>query len=168
MIVTEDMLIDTVDDQDNVTGQIKRSAALLNHANFRVVHLLLFNSQGDILLQQLAFTRERHPGKWGSSVAAYVASGETYTQAAQRRLPQELGITTSLHEIGKTSMMDEGSKKFITIYNGIFDGPFSIDHEHIARLEHRSIPALIALRTSGARPFTLTFLHVLDFYQAHR
>lgn len=168
MIVTEDMLIDTVDDHDNISGRIKRSEVLQKHANFRVVHLLLFNHQGDLLLQQLAFTRERHPGAWGSSVAAYVASGETYAQAAQRRLPQELGITTPLNELGKTSMMDEGSKKFMTIYTGIFEGTFSYDHEHIATLEYCSIPAIIGLRMSGVRPFTPTFLHVFDFYQAHR
>ena len=82
MIVSEDMLIDAVDNQDNVTGRIKRNEALRRHANFRVVHILLFNHHGNLLLQQLAVTRERHPGAWGSSVAAYVASGETYKQAA--------------------------------------------------------------------------------------
>ena len=64
-------------------------------------------------------------------------------------------------------MMDEGSKKFITIYIGITDGPFAYDEEHIAQLEYHSIPAIVTLHTSGARLFTPTFLHVLDFYQTH-
>ncbi|MBZ5728571.1 MAG: NUDIX domain-containing protein [Acidobacteriia bacterium] len=122
MIVSEDMLIDTVDDQDRATGVIKRSEALLRHVGFRVVHILLFNHQGDLLLQQLALTRPRHPGAWGSSVAAYVAAGETYWQAAQRRLPQELGVTAQLRELGKTTMLDEVAKKFITVYTGSTDG----------------------------------------------
>ena len=168
MITSEDMLIDTVDDQDNPIGIIKRSLALPLRSNFRVVHLLLFNQQGDLLLQQLGFGRERHPGAWGSSVAAYVASGETYVQAAQRRLPEELGITTPLHALGKTSMNDEGSTKFIMLYTGIADGPFNYDHEHITRLEFCSIPEIVTFRQARTRTFTPTFLHVLDFYQQHR
>ena len=168
MIVSTDMLIDTVDDQDNVIGTIKRSDALRQHANFRVVHLLLFNHEGKLLLQQLAYTRERHPGAWGSSVAAYVRSGESYRQAAQRRLLQELGITTSLDDLGKTSMIDEASKKFITVYAGTTDGPFAYDHDHIAQLDYREIADVNALQASGARTFTPTFLHVLNFYQALR
>lgn len=165
MIVSEEMLVDTVDEQDLPTGVIKRSNALASRVNFRVVHLFLFNRLGALLIQQLAFDRERYPGAWGSSVAAYVASGETYEQAAQRRLPQELGITTGLQLVGKTSMRDEGSKKFITLLTGRSDGPFSYDHDHIANLEYHTIPEIQMLRQSGTRPFTPTFLHVLDFYQ---
>jgi len=167
MFVSEDMLLDMVDDSDNVTGVVKRTEALPSHANFRVVHVLLFNRQQQLLLQQLSLTRERHPGAWGSSVAAYVASGESYPQAAARRLPQELGLTIPLIPLFKTSMMDEQSKKFIMIFTGTADGPFTYDHEHIARLEYRSIPEVLALHEAGARVFTPTFLQVLDAYLQH-
>jgi|SRR5580658_1512956 isopentenyldiphosphate isomerase len=168
MIVSEDMLLDTVDDADNVIGVTKRSEVLSSRANFRVAHLLLFNREQELLLQQLSLTRERHPGAWGSSVAAYVASGENYAQSAARRLRQELAITIPLIPLVKTAMMDEQSKKFIMIFTGTTDGPFTYDHEHIARLEYRSIPDVLALREAGARVFTPTFLQVLDTYRQQR
>jgi 8-oxo-dGTP pyrophosphatase MutT (NUDIX family) len=165
MIVSEDMLIDAVDALDRPIGTVRRSDALPRKVNFRVVHLFLFNDQGELLIQQLAASRDRHPGAWGSSVAGYLFAGETYMQAAQRRLSQELGVQTALQAYGKTSMNDEGCTKFITLYLGTCNGPFTYDHDHIAKLEFQGLPALRIQRGTGERRFTPTFLHVLNFYE---
>jgi len=106
----------TVNDNDEITGVIEHSRVFAHHAMFRVVHLFLFNHNNELLLQQLSPQRERHPAAWGSSVAGYVLAGETYEQAATRRVQQELGVTCDLHHFGKTTMIDEGCKKFITLF----------------------------------------------------
>jgi hypothetical protein len=59
MLVSEDMLIDTVDSQDVPSGVIRRSEALPTHANFRVVHVFLFNRHNELLIQQLSPIRGR-------------------------------------------------------------------------------------------------------------
>src|SRR5947209_14765344 len=87
------MLIDTVNKVDQVTGTIEKAAALDAGVNFRVVHVFVFNDKGELLIQQIP-QGKRHAGMWGSSVAGYVYSGESYEQAALRRLRQELGIDT--------------------------------------------------------------------------
>jgi isopentenyldiphosphate isomerase len=167
MIVSEDMLIDTVDEHDNPTGVIRRSEVLQRHGNFRVVHLLLFNRRSEVLIQQLSPVRERHPGQWGSSVAGYLFAGETYEQAAERRLSQELGVSQcDLHLYGKTAMNDAGCKKFISLFVATCEGPFQYDCTHIAGLEFLSIRGIKRQRDSGERAFTPTFLYVLDFYRA--
>jgi isopentenyl-diphosphate delta-isomerase len=165
MTVSEDMLIDVVDALDSPIGTVQRSDALPRRVNFRVVNLFLFNNQGELLIQQLAASRERHPGAWGSSVAGYLFAGESYMQAANRRLSQELGVQTALQAYGKTSMNDAGCTKFITLYLGTCDGPFAYDHNHIAKLEFHSLPALRSQCDTGERRFTPTFLHMLNFYE---
>jgi isopentenyldiphosphate isomerase len=166
-VVSEDMVIDTVDDRDVPTGTIKRGEVLQSHANFRVVHIFLFNLHDDLLIQQLSTSRERHPGEWGSSVAGYLFAGESYAAAAQRRVLQELGIRqTGLRYYGKTSMSDAGCKKFISLFVGASEGPFRFDREIIAQLDFLPISAINTLRQRGERTFTPTFRHLLEFYQA--
>ena len=112
--VSEEMVIDAVDQSDSPTSIIRRDEVFRRRANFRVVHILVFNRRGELLLQQLSRTRTRHPGYWGSSVAGYNFAGESYEAAAGRRLGEELGIDgVPLTYIGKTSMEDDGCQKFI-------------------------------------------------------
>ena len=166
MLVSEDMLIDTVDAQDVPSGVIRRSEALPAHANFRVVHVFLFNRRNDLLIQQLSPSRGRHPGQWGSSVAGYLFAGESYAEAAQRRVFQELGVRqVDLHDYGKTAMNDEGCKKFISLFVATCEGPFEFDREHIAQLEFLPVDAIKSLGERGERILTPTFVHLPQFYR---
>jgi isopentenyl-diphosphate delta-isomerase len=165
--VSEDMVIDAVNEADAVVGQISRRDVFNSHANFRVVHIFVFNSRHDLLLQRLALTKLRHAGYWGSSVAGYLHADEEYGEAARRRIFEELGIDQpGLELVGKTVMDDEGSRKFIEVFTTRQDGPFHYDRRHIDSVEFLPIPIICALRQSGERKFTPTFLHVLDFYEA--
>jgi hypothetical protein len=164
--VTDDMLIDAVDGTDSPIGTVKRREVFSARANFRVAHVLVFNSNQELLLQRLALSRERHAGFWGSSVAAYLYSHETYAAAATRRIEEELGIVRPhLEALGKTTMLDEGCQKFIGIFKAVADGPFNYDHAHIDRLEFLPVPVISKLITTRGRPFTPTFVRVFGFYE---
>jgi len=165
--VNQSMVIDSVNQDDVPIGSVSRNKIFRQRANFRVVHDLIFNSRGELLVQQLARTRDRHPGYWGSSVAAYLFAGESYGAAAERRLGEELGVhNVPLAYVGKTSMEDEGSHKFIAVFAATYDGPFSFDRSHIERLEFLSRHVIHELQSTGMRTFTPTFLRVLSFYES--
>jgi isopentenyldiphosphate isomerase len=166
-VVGEGMVIDAVDRSDRPIAVIPRNEVFVRQANFRVAHDLIFNSRGELLVQQLASSRTRHPGYWGSSVAAYLFAGESYLEAAGRRLAEELGIRdVPLNYVGKTSMVDEGSYKFIAVFTTIHDGPFDFDKNHIERLEFLPTQVIHELQAAGSRTFTPTFLRVLSFYES--
>ena len=165
--VTEDMVIDAVDQRDIPVGKILRKDVFQKHANFRVAHDLIFNSSGELLVQQLASTRTRHPNFWGASVAAYLFAGESYRVAAERRLSEELGVKgLQLNFVGKTTMVDGDCHKFIGVFSTTFDGPFNFDRSHIEKIEFLSRQKIHELQASRARAFTPTFLHVLGFYES--
>jgi isopentenyldiphosphate isomerase len=165
--VSDEMVIDAVDQTDAPIGVIRRNEVFTKHVSFRVVHDLVFNSRGELLIQQLASTRTRHAGFWGSSVAAYLFAGESYHAAAERRLAEELGIHgVPLRYIGKTSMEDDGSYKFIAVFTATHDGPFNFDRNHIERLEFLPGHVIHELQASGLRKFTPTFLKVFSFYES--
>jgi isopentenyl-diphosphate delta-isomerase len=163
--VGNDMLIDQVDDHDRPIGQIPRSTVFSVKAGFRVSHVFVFNESKQLLLQRIAQNRERHAGQWGSSVAAYLFSGEDYVSAAERRIKEELGITDlDLRLIGKTAMRDDGCTKFISLFTTISKGPFQFDRNHIEELQFVSLPQIGEMLRTRERKFTPTFAHVLDLY----
>ncbi|GBE04962.1 MAG TPA: NUDIX domain-containing protein [Nitrospirae bacterium] len=59
----------------------------------RVVHVLVFNSKGELILQKRSMNKDVAPGKWDTSVGGHVNSGETLDKAVQREMEEELGIT---------------------------------------------------------------------------
>jgi isopentenyl-diphosphate Delta-isomerase len=58
----------------------------------RAFSLFLFNSQGELLLQQRSFKKKTWPGVWTNSVCGHPKLYERPIAAARRRLAYELGI----------------------------------------------------------------------------
>jgi len=157
-------LIDQVDPEDHAVGRVRRGEALQVGANFRTVHVFVFHGRG-LLLQQLGPSRARHPCRWGSSVAAYLFAGESYEQAARRRLREELGLEGNLTLLGKMRMGDERSLKFVELY-ALQDGPAEIrEPDHIAALRYWSRDELDATVFSNPAIFTPTFVSLYRFYR---
>ena len=150
-------------DEDRIVGSVRRDEVLRSGANFRVAHLWVFNDESELLLQRLAMDRPRHPGCWGSSVAAYVQSGETYLEAITRRTGEELGFSLDQPVfLGKTSMVDEKSLKFISVFMSHWSGPLNLDEKHISHVTSMDISDIIRVRRAEPWTFTPTFVHLLD------
>lgn len=152
-----DRLIDVVNGDDEPISTIARGAALKEGVNFRTTHIFVFNATGNLLLQQLAPSRDRHPGRWGSSVAAYVYSGESYREAAKRRMVEEIGLAVPLTLVGHTQMQDERSLKFIALFKALAEHADIRDHEHIAALRYWTHDDLRASLERSPEQFTPTF-----------
>lgn len=164
-IVSQNMILDQVNQADVPIGHIRRRDVFAKHAGFRVAHVLVFNSAGDLLLQRLSLSRNRNPGSWGSSVAAYLFASESYEEAAYRRLAEELGITgVALSFLGKTQMTDDGSLKFISVFTTKYDGIYRINRGQIAKVQFEYPAKILRMIDHGSRQFTPTFLHVFRYY----
>lgn len=150
-------LIDAVNDRDEPIGKVARGKALETGASFRTTHVFVLNGEGDLLLQKLAAQRERHPGRWGSSVAAYLNSGESYEQGASRRLYEELGLILSLQPLGKLRMRDEHSLKFVSLYLGIDGDAVIRERDHIEEIAYWPQARVRSAIEAQPRQFTPTF-----------
>jgi isopentenyldiphosphate isomerase len=165
--VSKDMILDLVNQADIPVGVIRRQDVFAKRAGFRVAHILIFNSQGQLLLQRLAHTRKRNPGAWGSSVACYLFASESYQAAARRRAKEELGVAEPPPTfLGKTEMIDDGCLKFISVFTMKNDGPFAVDRSHIDEIEFVPTFRIEKMIERGTRQFTPTFLHVFRYYQS--
>src|SRR5690349_17107737 len=126
------MLVDIVDEKNRPIGRAERATLLHAHLNFRTVHILFWDAQERLLLQQLPPNHARHPGRLGSSVAGYLQSGETYFAAARRKEREELHLATRLRHLGVLEMRDEASRKFVGVFLGALMSTPVPDYEHIA------------------------------------
>jgi len=163
-----DILVDEVDRNDRVIGSLPRHEVFVRRANFRVVHIFVFDASNQRLLLQQLSPQHRHPGLWGSSAASYVAAGETYAATATRRLTEELGVRARLHRVGKTSMDDRGCTKFITLFTTHHEGPFTLDPTQASRADFWSVPTLYQEADRDPSQFTPTLLHLLRSYPSRR
>ncbi|MBO5999952.1 MAG: NUDIX domain-containing protein [Lachnospiraceae bacterium] len=58
-----------------------------------VVHVCIFNSKGEMLIQQRQPFKNSWPGLWDLTIGGSVSQGENSQLAASRELAEELGIT---------------------------------------------------------------------------
>ena len=87
-----------------------------------VVHVCIFNSGGELLIQQRSRKKEAFPGKWDLSAAGGVCAGETSRRGAEREVREELGYPLDL----------TGVRPSLTVnYDGGFDDFFLVVREDL-------------------------------------
>ena len=96
--------IDIYDLNGNMTGRkIPRDydySKLAADERLLIVHVCIFNSRREMLLQHRVLTKDRYPGLWDVSAGGFAMSGEDSEGAVKRELREELGIepeSTGMH-----------------------------------------------------------------------
>ena len=139
-----------VDERDRPVGTSPRSQVHANNLLHRAIHVLIFNSQGDVFLQLRSRWKDRHPLKWDSSAAGHVNAGEDYDQTADRELKEELGIQTALKRVAKLPASDRTDSEFICLYRGSYDGEMRLNRTEIEG--GRDFPPTLVDHWMKARP----------------
>ncbi|MEW6378511.1 MAG: NUDIX domain-containing protein [bacterium] len=134
---------EVVNQKGEIVGTAPRSVC---HGNpdliHRVIHVLVFNDAGQILLQKRALSKDIQPGKWDTSVGGHLAAGETFEQAACREMEEELSIrNVPIHYLYdylfRTSVETEMVKTFTCCFNGpIFSNADEIAEARFWDLDH--------------------------------
>jgi len=85
--------VELVSEDGETIGMVSRSEAHSDVSYLhRVVHVLVFDDRGQLLLQKRSMNKDVAPGLWDVSVGGHVIPGETPEEAAARELREELGI----------------------------------------------------------------------------
>src|SRR3989344_5375786 len=105
--------IDLVDTNNNVIGTTDVATAHELRQLHRVVGVFLFDSNGDLYLQN-----EGKYNKYDLSVGGHVQQGETYEEAAQSEMLEELAVQVPLIHISTFLPSNTKLGHFWAVYEG--------------------------------------------------
>ncbi|HLX96041.1 MAG TPA: NUDIX domain-containing protein [Verrucomicrobiae bacterium] len=126
-------IFDVVNERDEVVGQNTRREVHACGLLHRAIHVLVFNTRGEIFLQKRSITKDREPGKWDSSSSGHVDSGEDYDACAIRELREELGLAVQKtpERMFKIDACTGTDQEFVWIYRCAAEGPFRLHPDEI-------------------------------------
>ena len=88
-----------VDENDNATGVMEKLRAHTEGKLHRAVSVFIFNTKGELLLQQRAHDKYHSAGLWTNTCCSHPRPGESAYDAAVRRLREEMGMACELEKV---------------------------------------------------------------------
>ncbi|MCK5287332.1 MAG: NUDIX domain-containing protein [Thermodesulfovibrionia bacterium] len=129
----QDEFLDVVTEKGEIIKTLPRNEI---HGNpsliHKVVHVLVFNREGALLLQKRSVHKDVAPGKWDTSVGGHVNAGEALDEAVRREMEEELGITACKPKFLYTYIHSNPYEtELVYTYSCVHDGEIRFDKNEI-------------------------------------
>jgi len=162
-----------VDGNDNPIGsEEKVKCHLPNGKLHRAFTALLFDENGRLVLTRRAKEKMLWPEDWDGTVASHPREGETYTSSAERRMPEELGVSCNMDYLLKfeyhVPYKDIGSENEICgTLIGIVDKStkFKIVEDEIDQIKWVSVNELLSEIKNNPKIYCPWMLIALKFLE---
>lgn len=112
-----DELVVLVDTNDTPVGTMEKLMAHTTGSLHRAISVFIFNSKGEMLLQQRASSKYHSADLWTNTCCSHPRPEESVYDAATRRLMEEMGMSCELH------------KQFSFVYRAEFSNELT-EHEY--------------------------------------
>lgn len=127
------ILVNEMDEPHGIMEKMEAHEKAVLHRAFSV---FIFNSRGEMLLQQRALHKYHSGGLWTNACCSHPRPGEDLMVAACRRLKEELGFEVKLEKIFDfiyQVSLDNGlaEHEFDHVLAGEYDGPVNFNHDEV-------------------------------------
>jgi isopentenyl-diphosphate Delta-isomerase len=117
-----------VNEKDEEVGTAEKMEAHQKGLLHRAFSIFVFNSKGELLLQQRAMNKYHSAGLWTNTCCSHPGPGENTEAAARRRLIEEMGFDTPVQKVGdfiyKARFVNGLTEhEFDHVLAGEYDGP---------------------------------------------
>src|SRR5687767_1077532 len=126
-------IFDVVNERNEVIGRERRSVVHRDGLKHRAVHVLVFNSRGELFLQKRSMVKDCFPGAWDSSASGHLDCGEDYDVCAVREVGEELGykLAGAPNRLFEVAACDDTGQEFVWVYRYECDGPFDLQWSEV-------------------------------------
>ncbi len=151
-----------VDKNDITTGAMEKMEAHQKAALHRAFSVFIFNSKGDMLLQQRAPDKYHSGGLWTNSCCSHPRPGEDTGRAASRRLREEMGFEAPLEKVFDfvyKANFENGlvEHEFDHVFVGRYDGSINPDSNEVHNYAYRPMKNIEVLLQTKPELFTAWF-----------
>lgn len=88
-----------VNTDNEVLGYMEKMEAHEKGLLHRAFSIFIFNTKGEILLQKRAISKYHSGGLWTNTCCSHPRKNESFLDAANRRLSEEMGMSCVLNEV---------------------------------------------------------------------
>lgn len=164
---TEEQVV-LVSEQCEELGLMGKMEAHEKGVLHKAISVIIYNSAGEMLVTRRALTKYHWPGIWSNSCCSHPRQGESFADAAHRRLREELGIETKLTELfpfvyraqdEQTGLIEH---EYDVVFKGVFDGTFVFNPEEIEACAWYSAAALKEEIQQQPEKFSFWFKVILE------
>jgi isopentenyl-diphosphate Delta-isomerase len=156
-----------VDEFDNTIGTMEKMEAHRRGKLHRAFSVILFNSEGEMLLQKRSKKKYHSGGLWTNACCSHPAPGESMEAAARRRLMEEMGIDVqpkfSYKFIYRTNL-DQNliEHELDHVYVGLYNGIPVINKEEVEDWKFVSVSWLKNDVLKNPQEYTYWFRMIVD------
>ena len=114
-------LLPLVDEAGNTIGQATRGECHDGSKKLHpVVHLHIYNNNGELFLQRRPEWKDIQPGRWDTAVGGHVALGESIDEALRRETKEEVGLCGFEAEaLGRYIFESERDRELVHVFRTV-------------------------------------------------
>lgn len=162
----EEQLI-LVSPKDRQTGVASKMEVHHQGLRHRAFSILLFDSQGRMLMQQRALGKYHSGGLWTNTCCGHPRPGERTAAAALRRLQEEMGTTCKLKKVASMLYYEQMSNQLIEHeFDHVFAGLSQLDPvanpEEVESWEWLSLEEITERIEQAPEQFTIWFRRMFE------
>ncbi|RTL49056.1 MAG: isopentenyl-diphosphate Delta-isomerase [Sphingobacteriales bacterium] len=151
-----------VNTKDEAIGMMEKMEAHQKGLLHRAFSVFIFNTKGELLLQQRALQKYHSAGLWTNTCCSHPRPGESIIDAAERRLHEEMGFTTPLHKIFDfvyRAPFENGltEHEFDHVLVGYYDAAIEPCNTEVHHFRYAAMGAIQHALTTNAQLYTTWF-----------
>ncbi len=151
-----------VDQDDNEIGVEEKMQAHKDGKLHRAFSIFIFNSKGEMLLQQRARKKYHSGGLWTNTCCSHPRKGESVESAAHRRLQEEMGFDCDLNHAFQflyKATLDHNltENELDHVFIGFYDGEIHTDGNEVESFKWLNLDELKTDLKQNPENYTVWF-----------
>ncbi len=161
-----------VNENDEQIGTMEKMEAHVKGKLHRAFSIFIFNSKGEMLLQQRASGKYHNGGLWTNTCCSHPLPGENILSAASRRLSEEMGFTIKLtpaFNFTYKATFNNGltEYEYDHVLTGLYNGDVNVNASEVSDYCYKTIEDIEASLLTHPQKYTEWFKLALPGIKAY-